>query len=94
MPMNQWLPNRYRSSYFWPVEQARVQKQADGITFFNAQKNKDTALPGHARRRSQQGQGTAWRSEVVTVVRDCCEITILLIDLEQGERKAPACANA
>src|SRR5262249_14159447 len=37
MPMNQWLPNRYRISYLWPVEQAREQKQPDGITFFNAQ---------------------------------------------------------
>ena len=41
MPMNQWLPNRYRISYSWPVEQARVQKQADGITFFNAQSRAD-----------------------------------------------------
>lgn len=37
MPMNQWLPNRYRISYSWPVERSRVQKQPDGITFFNAQ---------------------------------------------------------
>ena len=36
MPTNQWLPNRYRISYSWPVEQARVQKQPDGVTFFNA----------------------------------------------------------
>ena len=41
MPMNQWLPNRYRISYSWPVEQARVQKQPDGITFFNAQTRAD-----------------------------------------------------
>lgn len=37
MPMNSWLPNRYRISYSWPAEQVRVQKQPDGITFFNAQ---------------------------------------------------------
>ena len=41
MPMNQWLPNRYRISYSWPVQQARVQKQPDGITFFNAQTRAD-----------------------------------------------------
>jgi hypothetical protein len=36
MPLNQWLPNRYRISYSWPVEKARVQKRPDGTTFFNA----------------------------------------------------------
>lgn len=36
MPLNEWLPNRYRISYFWPVEKTRLQKQPDGITFFNA----------------------------------------------------------
>jgi hypothetical protein len=36
MPLDQWLPNRYRISYAWPAEETRVQKQADGITFLNA----------------------------------------------------------
>ena len=36
MPLDQWLPNRYRISYAWPAERNRVQKQDDGITFFNA----------------------------------------------------------
>jgi len=36
MPLGEWLPNRYRVSYAWPAEKAHVQKQADGITFFNA----------------------------------------------------------
>jgi len=36
MPLDQWLPNRYRISYSWPVEKARVQKQTDGVTLFNA----------------------------------------------------------
>ena len=41
MPLDQWLPNRYRISYAWPVEKIRVQKQADGITFFNASNRTD-----------------------------------------------------
>jgi hypothetical protein len=41
MPMNKWLPNRYRISYSWPVEQVRAQKQPDGVTFFNAQARVD-----------------------------------------------------
>ncbi len=36
MPLDKWLPNRYRISYAWPVETARVQRQADGVTFLNA----------------------------------------------------------
>jgi hypothetical protein len=32
MPLDRWLPKRYRISYAWPVERARVEKQADGIT--------------------------------------------------------------
>ena len=41
MPLDQWLPSRYRISYAWPVEKTRVQKQADGITFFNASNRAD-----------------------------------------------------
>lgn len=41
MPLDQWLPNRYRISYAWPAEEIRVQKQADGITFLNASKRAD-----------------------------------------------------
>ena len=41
MPLDQWLPNRYRISYAWPVEKTRVQKQADGITFLNASNRAD-----------------------------------------------------
>ena len=36
-PISEWLPNRYRISYSWPVERELIQKQSDGITFFNAQ---------------------------------------------------------
>lgn len=35
MSLNRWLPNRYRASYTWPVEQERVAKQSDGITWYN-----------------------------------------------------------
>jgi hypothetical protein len=41
MPLDQWLPNRYRISYAWPAEEIRVQRQADGITFLNASKRAD-----------------------------------------------------
>jgi len=41
MPLDQWLPNRYRISYAWPAEEIRVQKQADGITFLNASRRAD-----------------------------------------------------
>lgn len=41
MPLERWLPNRYRISYAWPAEKIRVQKQADGITFLNASKRAD-----------------------------------------------------
>jgi hypothetical protein len=35
MPLNRWLPNRYRASYTWPVEAQRTTKGDDGITFYN-----------------------------------------------------------
>lgn len=41
MPLNKWLPNRYRISYSLSVEKARAQKQPDGITFFNAERRAD-----------------------------------------------------
>jgi len=41
MPLDRWLPNRYRVSYSWPVDQNRVEKQADGIVFFNAAQRTD-----------------------------------------------------
>jgi len=41
MPLNKWLPNRYRISYSWPVEKVHEQKQPDGITVFNAQNRTD-----------------------------------------------------
>src|SRR5215467_6352126 len=41
MPLRDWLPNRYRISYIWPVEKTRVQRQADGVTFYNASQRTD-----------------------------------------------------
>lgn len=41
MPIDIWLPNRYRISYSWPAERVRAQKQPDGVTFFNAQDRAD-----------------------------------------------------
>jgi len=41
MPLDEWLPNRYRISYAWPAEKTRVQKQADGIAFLNASQRAD-----------------------------------------------------
>jgi hypothetical protein len=41
MPISEWLPNRYRISYSWPVERELIQKQSDGITFFNARNRAD-----------------------------------------------------
>jgi len=35
MPLNEWLPNRYRVSFSWPVEALRMVKQPDGITWYN-----------------------------------------------------------
>jgi hypothetical protein len=35
MPLSEWLPNRYRVSFTWPVESLRVVKQPDGITWYN-----------------------------------------------------------
>jgi hypothetical protein len=41
MPLDTWLPNRYRASFAWPVPSDRVQRQADGVTFFNASTKAD-----------------------------------------------------
>ncbi|HEV3038276.1 MAG TPA: hypothetical protein VHA33_10915 [Candidatus Angelobacter sp.] len=41
MPIHQWLPNRYRISYSWPVERTFTQRQPGGITFFNARRRVD-----------------------------------------------------
>jgi hypothetical protein len=35
MPLAEWLPNRYRAPYTWPIDAARVSKQPDGVTWYN-----------------------------------------------------------
>lgn len=34
MPLAEWLPARYHASYTWPIPEQRVQRQADGITYY------------------------------------------------------------
>jgi hypothetical protein len=41
MPLNKWLPNRYRISYSWPAEKLHAQTQPDGVTFLNASSRAD-----------------------------------------------------
>ena len=35
MPLREWLPNRFRVPFSWPVDTSRVEKQPDGITWYN-----------------------------------------------------------
>src|SRR5262249_27302017 len=35
VPLSQWLPNRYRVPYTWPIDAQRIAKQPDGITWYN-----------------------------------------------------------
>jgi hypothetical protein len=35
MPLGQWLPNRYRVPFRWPVDTERVARQPDRITWYN-----------------------------------------------------------
>ena len=41
LPLDQWLPNRYRASYTWPVEAQRVEKKEDGLTWYNKSRRVD-----------------------------------------------------
>jgi len=41
MPLNQWLPNRYRVPYTWPIDSKRVEKQEDGLTWYNKSRRVD-----------------------------------------------------
>jgi hypothetical protein len=34
MPLQEWLPARYLASFRWPVPAQRVEKRADGITYY------------------------------------------------------------
>jgi hypothetical protein len=44
MPLSQWLPSRYLDSYTWPVPTQRVERRADGITYYNASQPVDEPL--------------------------------------------------
>jgi hypothetical protein len=44
MPLRQWLPSRYLASYTWPVPAQRVERRADGITYYNASQAVDEPL--------------------------------------------------
>src|SRR5258707_4647155 len=44
MPLSQWLPSRYLASYIWPVPAQRVERRADGITYYNASQAVDEPL--------------------------------------------------
>lgn len=41
MPLNDWLPNRYRVPYTWPIESQRVEKKDDGIIWYNKSRRVD-----------------------------------------------------
>jgi hypothetical protein len=44
MPLDQWLPSRYLDSYTWPVPTLRVDRRADGITYYNKSRVVDEPL--------------------------------------------------
>ena len=44
MPLSEWLPLRYLDSYTWPVPAQRVERRADGITYYNASQPVDLPL--------------------------------------------------
>jgi hypothetical protein len=35
LPLTEWLPVRYLASFTWPVPTQRVERRADGITYYN-----------------------------------------------------------
>lgn len=41
LPLNQWLPNRYRVPYIWPIDSNRVEKKEDGLTWYNKSRRVD-----------------------------------------------------
>lgn len=41
MPLSEWLPNRYRVPYTWPIDPKRVEKQEDGLTWYNKSRRVD-----------------------------------------------------
>jgi hypothetical protein len=41
MPLSEWLPNRYRVPYTWPIDSNRVEKKEDGLTWYNKSRRVD-----------------------------------------------------
>jgi hypothetical protein len=41
MPLSEWLPNRYRVPYTWPIDRNRVEKKEDGLTWYNKSRGVD-----------------------------------------------------
>lgn len=41
IPLKDWLPNRYRVSYTWPIEPLRVETKEDGLTWYNKSRQVD-----------------------------------------------------
>ena len=44
LPMDRWLPARVLASFTWPVAPQRVEKRADGITYYNKARPVDVPL--------------------------------------------------
>jgi hypothetical protein len=44
LPLDQWLPNRHRVSYTWPIERERVSRQDEGVTWHNKSRRVDEPL--------------------------------------------------
>ncbi len=44
MPLREWLPARYLASFTWPVSVQRVERRADGITYYNKSRDVDEPM--------------------------------------------------
>jgi hypothetical protein len=41
LPLSEWLPNRYRVPYTWPLDSQRIARQPDGVTWYNKSRAAD-----------------------------------------------------
>jgi hypothetical protein len=44
MPLSEWLPARYLDSFTWPVPAEKVERRADGITYYNSSQPVDEPM--------------------------------------------------
>ena len=44
MALGEWLPSRYLASFTWPIPPKRVERRADGITYYNKSRVVDEPL--------------------------------------------------